>query len=149
MFARNFVFTSESLSLFQGIVSKFYLFVDNNTPVADISAYFKFIVSYHCSRLSHLKIEQREVVKLRCYGRRICGSQETWSCIFFRSADEPKAINVELFKNSDGVMRGSVRGRNLPKDGRCPNYIRKPVSASQSMQTSEKGSQKSSTTPIL
>ena len=46
-------------------------------------------------------------------------------------------------------MRGSVRGRNRPKDGRCIDYIRKPVSASQSMQPREKGPQKSSTTPIL
>ena len=45
MFARNFVFTSESLSFFMDIVSKFYLFVDNNTPVANISAYFKCIVT--------------------------------------------------------------------------------------------------------
>ena len=27
-------------------------------------------------------------------------------CIFFRSADEPKSINVELFEYFDGVMRG-------------------------------------------
>ena len=46
-------------------------------------------------------------------------------------------------------MRGSVRERNQPKDGRFPDYIRKPVSASQSKQTSEKGSRKSSTTPVL
>ena len=63
MFARNFVFTSESLSLFKGIVSKFYLFVDNNTPVADISAYFKFIVSYRCSRLSHLKMNREKSLR--------------------------------------------------------------------------------------
>ena len=58
-----------------------------------------------------------------------------------------KSINVELFEHSEGVMRGSDRGRNQPKDGRCPDYIRKPVSASQSMQTSKKGSRKSSTHP--
>ena len=76
-------------------------------------------------------------------------SGKPWSCIFFRSANEPKSINVELSEYSDHVMRGSDRGRNEPKDGRCPDYIRKPVSASQSMQTSEEGSRKSSTTPIL
>ena len=64
--------------------------------------------------------------------------RKTWSCIFFRSADKPKSINVELFQYSDGVMRGSVRGRNQPKDGRCPDYIRKPPTASQSMQTGER-----------
>ena len=68
---------------------------------------------------------------------------------FFRSADEPKSINVELFEYSDSVMRGSVPRRNQPKDDHCPDYIRKPVLASHSMQTSEEGSRKSSTTPIL
>ena len=65
------------------------------------------------------------------------------------SANAPKSIDVELFEYSDGVMRGSDRGRNQPKDGCCPDSVRKPVSASQSMQTSEIGPRKSSATPIL
>ena len=39
------VFTSESLSLFRDIVSKFHIFVDN---YSNISEYFKYIVSYCC-----------------------------------------------------------------------------------------------------
>ena len=41
------------------------------------------------------------------------------ACFF---PDEPKSINVELFEYSDGVTRGSVRGRNRPKDCGCPDY---------------------------
>ena len=148
MFARNFVFTSESLSFFMGIVSKFYLFVDNNTPVANISAYFKFIVSYCCSRATLKWIERSRYVTFP-WQTNFWISGETWSCVCFRSANEPKSLNVELFEYSNGVLRGSIRGRNQPKDGHCPDYIRKPVSVSQSMQTSEEGSRKSSTTPIL
>ena len=42
------LFTSESLSLFRGIVSKFLIF--SWTIVGNISVYFKCIVSYRCSR---------------------------------------------------------------------------------------------------
>ena len=56
------MFTSESLSLFMGIVSKFYLFVDNNTPVANISAYFKCIVSLLLFT-SHLKMNREKSLR--------------------------------------------------------------------------------------
>ena len=45
-----------------GIVSKFYLFEDNNTPVANISAYIKLIVSYCRSRAKEKSLRHVAIV---------------------------------------------------------------------------------------
>ena len=108
-------------SHYPGVLSpRIHIFVDNNTPVVNISAYFKCIVSYCCSRAT-LKWSERwsRYVTLSWKSNFLISTKRSPACFF---PDEPKSINVELFEYSDGVTRGSVRGRNRPKDCGCPDY---------------------------